>query len=80
MMASELERENNRLDLENRSLKMANNILGDVIKKMKAHMGQLYKENNDIKDKAVALLHLPFSATEAFEKARKELLEVICKE
>ena len=33
----------------------------------------------DIESKAAALLHLPFSATEAFEKARKELLEVICK-
>ena len=40
---------------------------------------KLKKENQMIKDIASALLHLPFSATEAFEKARKELLEVICK-
>ena len=32
-----------------------------------------------IESKVIALLHLPFSATEAFEKARKELLEVITK-
>jgi len=33
----------------------------------------------EIESKVVALLHLPFGATEAFEKARKELLEVITK-
>lgn len=50
-----------------------------LINYLKAQVGQLEKENQEIKNKAAALLHLPFSATEAFEKARKELLEVICK-
>lgn len=80
MIVSELKRENNRFDLDNRSLKMVNKIWGDVIKELQAHVELLKKENQEIKDIAAALLHLPFSATEAFEKARKELLDVICKE
>ena len=50
-----------------------------LVKFLKVQVGLLEKENQGIKDKAVALLHLPFSAIEAFEKARKELLEVITK-
>ena len=50
-----------------------------LVDELSQEIDRLKKENQEIKDKAAALLHLPFSATEAFEKARKELLEVICK-
>lgn len=53
--------------------------LGVPIWQLYQKITSLRKENYEIKDKAAALLHLPFSATEAFEKARKELLEVITK-
>lgn len=54
--------------------------LGIPLYQLYQEIDRLKKENREIKDKAAALLHLPFRATEAFEKARKELLGVICKE
>jgi predicted SprT family Zn-dependent metalloprotease len=54
--------------------------LGIPLYQLYQEIDRLKKKNREIKDKAAALLHLPFRATEAFEKARKELLGVICKE
>jgi len=67
----------------NELLLLRKNLSGGMVKKQSTPLHQeidkLKKENQEIRDKAAALLHLPFSATEAFEKARKELLEIICK-
>jgi len=51
-----------------------------LVNELSQEIDRLKEENQEIRDKAAALLHLPFRATEAFEKARRELLGVICKE